>query len=414
MARIAIAGSGISGLVAANRLSKQGHEVVVFEAAKKIGGHVDTHRFAEVDGRTVAVDSGFIIFNDHTYPRFTALLRELGVAGQKTTMGLSVRDDQTGFEYNRHTLRSVFAQKRNALSPAFFKMLGEAARFNREALPIAAATPTNETIAGFLERGGYSKKFRDHYVWPMIAAIWSQQGSGIAQVPVYFVARFFDNHGFLRFSKLVPWQVVKGGSATYVEALRRKCGARIETGCAVVAVARGPDGVVVDTARGTERFDYLVVALHAPDALRVLRDPSPAESAILGAIRYSPNRVVIHTDESILPRREAARASWNYLVPADGGDGFVTYDLSMLHGHTGSKRYLVSLNPPKRLIAGEKVLKVVDYDHPAFDHGALLAQGRRQEIQGINRTWYVGAYWGNGFHEDGVRSAEDIEVRDLK
>ncbi|MHC4974017.1 MAG: NAD(P)/FAD-dependent oxidoreductase [Planctomycetota bacterium] len=400
--RIAIVGSGISGMVAAYHLQRA-HEITVFEANDYVGGHTNTVEVRQA-GRTYAVDTGFIVFNDRTYPNFERLLSELGVAWQPTEMSFSVKCERTGLEYNGSSLNRLFAQRRNLLRPSFYRMLRDVLRFNREAPALLEEEEARETLGAYVEARRYSREFVEHYLVPMGAAIWSTDPRSFREFPARTFVRFFSNHGLLTVNDRPEWRVVQGGSARYVERLTRPFRDRIRLRCPVAAVHRRPDHVVVrPRGEAPERFDEVIFATHSDQALRLLADPTPAEREILGALRYQRNEVVLHTDARLLPRRRAW-ASWNYHVPRDPQDGVaVTYHMNILQSLQSPEPFLVTLNRSDR-IDPDRILRRLVYDHPVFDLAATAAQERWAEISGVDRTHYCGAYWGYGFHEDGVKS----------
>jgi len=408
--RVAIVGSGVSGLVAARQLHAA-HEVTVFEADHRIGGHVHTWS-VPAHGRRWAVDSGFIVYNERNYPEFSRLLAELGVRTRPTTMGFSVRHDRAGLEYNGSSLRQLFVQPRNAFRPAFLRMLADVVRFNRE-MPRAVRTWAGEASLGdALERGRFSRAFRDWYILPMGSAIWSVPRARVMEMPAAFFVRFFENHGLLRLSDRPAWRVVDGGSARYVEALIAPFRSRIRVGHPVRRIERHADRVEVNG----EPFDRVVLACHSDQALRLLADPSAAERAVLGALPYQPNDAVLHTDVSRLPRSRAAWASWNYRLGDDPeAPATLTYDMNLLQGLDARETFCVTLNGAEA-VDPARVLGRVRYHHPVYTVAGEAARRRRTEISGVNRTHYCGAYWGNGFHEDGVVSAlataREVEAAD--
>jgi predicted NAD/FAD-binding protein len=401
--RIAIVGSGISGLVAAHRLHRR-HEVVVYEAEDRIGGHTHTVE-VEMDGERHAIDTGFIVYNERTYSDFTRLLGELGVETQPSDMSFGLSCERTGLEWGSRGLRGVFAQPRNLLRPSFLRMLRDVLRFNRESLELLSLGDEKVSLGEYLCGAGYSREFVDHYVVPMGAAIWSADPAAFLRMPAATFVRFFENHGLLEASPSLPWRVVRGGSARYVEKLVAPFQDRIRVACPVRSVSRRRDGVDVLAADGVGRFDHLVLALHSDQALRILSDPSGLERQILNRVRYQRNEVVLHTDASLMPRSRNAWASWNYRVPRETGERvLVTYDMNRLQGLDSRHRFLVTLNPAGRIDPGH-VLRRFVYDHPVFDAGAISAQKLHSELSGQRRTHYCGAWWGYGFHEDGVKSA---------
>jgi uncharacterized protein len=424
--QIAIVGAGVSGLVAARGLHRAGHRVTVFEADRRIGGHVHTWSLP-AGGRIWAVDSGFIVYNERNYPRFTRLLAELGVATQPSAMSFSVRHDAAGLEYNGSTLRQLFVQPRNLVRPAFLRMLAEILHFNErapeEAEALARAHDGEPTLADLLRRGGYSRAFRDWYLLPMGAAIWSLPPARVLGMPARFFVRFFDNHGMLTVDRRPQWRTVTGGSARYVEALVAPFRDRIRTGHPVRSIRRlGPgrnegvhaagshaagmgDGAVLVDG---ERFDRVVLACHADQALALLEDPSSAEREILGALPYQPNDALVHTDTSVLPRSRAAWGAWNYRVRRDpSAPAVVTYDMNILQSLDAPETFCVTLNG-EDLVDPDRILGRVRYDHPVATPAGDRARAGRDGVSDVRGTHYCGAYWGNGFHEDGVASAEAV------
>ncbi|MEB3196358.1 MAG: FAD-dependent oxidoreductase [Candidatus Sericytochromatia bacterium] len=400
--RIAIVGSGISGLVTAHLLSRR-HAITVFEADSHVGGHTHTHDI-ELGGERQAVDTGFIVFNHKTYPHFTRLLASLGVPSDETTMSFSVRCARSGLEYNGTSLDTLFAQRRNLFSPSFLGMVREILRFNREGLAQAGQMP-GASVGEWAARHGYSRRFLDHYLIPMGASIWSCPPGQFLQFPVRFVMNFFDNHGMLQVNDRPVWRVIRGGSARYVEALTAPFADRIRRATPVLGVRRLADGVEVRTPAGLESFDELVMACHADQALALLDDASPLERELLGAFPYQTNQTVLHTDPGLLPRKRRAWAAWNYHIPPEAGEAVtLTYNMNILQRLRSSRTFCVSLNA-REAIAPDRILRDLTYHHPLFAASRETAQSRHQELIRTNRTSYCGAYWGYGFHEDGVNSA---------
>ncbi|RON83872.1 NAD(P)/FAD-dependent oxidoreductase [Pseudomonas fluorescens] len=403
--KIAIVGSGIAGLTCAYLLNRR-HEITVFEAGDWVGGHTHTVDVT-VAGRQYAVDTGFIVFNDWTYPNFIRLLDQLGVAFKPTEMSFSVTDPDTGLEYNGNNLNSLFAQRSNLLSPGFWGMLRDILRFNKEAqrdlveLRIAADTTLDE----YLKAGGYGERFILHYIVPMGSAIWSMPMAEMLNFPLQFFVRFFKNHGLLSVSDRPQWQVIEGGSSAYIAPLTAAFKDRIRLNCPVTRVDRDVHGVVIHSPAGLEHFDRVVFACHSDQALKLLAVPSDAERAILGALPYADNEVVLHTDTRLLPTRKLAWASWNYRLSGAGHThAAVTYDMNILQGIQSDTTFCVSLNQSAG-ISPDKVLARYTYAHPQFSLAAVAAQQRWGELDGAQHTHYCGAYWANGFHEDGVVSA---------
>jgi len=403
--KIAIVGSGIAGLTCAYLLARR-HDITVFEADARVGGHTHTVPVT-VEGRDYAVDTGFIVFNDWTYPNFIRLLGQLGVAFKPTEMSFSVNDPDTGLEYNGNNLNSLFAQRSNLLSPGFWGMLRDILRFNKEARRDLAEQriPADTTLDDYLQAGGYGERFILHYIVPMGAAIWSMPMAEMLNFPLQFFVRFFENHGLLSVSNRPQWQVIKGGSSAYIAPLTTSFKERIRLNCPVGRIDRDAHGVVIHSPAGIERFDKVVLACHSDQALRLLGNPDDKEREILGALPYADNEVVLHTDTRLLPTRKRAWASWNYRL---GGAGHtqaaVTYDMNILQGIQSDTTFCVSLNQSAG-ISPSKVLARFTYAHPQFSLAAVAAQQRWAEIDGEQHTHYCGAYWANGFHEDGVVSA---------
>jgi uncharacterized protein len=405
--KIAIVGGGVAGNVAAFHLCRE-HEITLFEAENYIGGHAHTHQ-VQHEGRGVAVDTGFIVFNDRTYPRFSSLLRELGVESQPSTMSFSVKCEASGLEYNGTTLSSLFAQRRNLVQPKFWCMIADILRFNREAPALLSVHGSPElSLGGYLQAQGYSEQFVRHYILPMGAAIWSASPRCVRQFPARYFVRFFHNHGMLSVDDRPQWRTIRGGSARYVERLIAPFRDRVRSRNPVVNVRRTPSGVWVK-ADGVEpeRFDRVFFACHSDQALRILSDATAIEREVLEPIRYQRNDVVLHTDASVLPRRRLAWAAWNYhLFAADQDRVAVTYNLSTLQRLPTQTPLLVSLNITDR-VASDKIIKYLSYEHPIHTPAAVAAQARQAEINGSNRAYFCGAYWRYGFHEDGVVSALD-------
>ena len=402
--RIAIVGAGISGLVAAHHLHRE-HEIVVYEANDYVGGHTNTVR-VDLGDETHWVDTGFIVLNDRNYPSFEPLLEELGVATQPSKMSFSVSDGQGGFEY-AGTPRGLFAQRSHLASPHFLRMVGDLVRFNREALSLLESDPASgPSLREFLDAGDYSDWFIERLIVPQASAVWSADPAQMWSFPASFLARFFHNHGMLGFRDRPQWRTVTGGSRRYVEEISRRFADRIRTSAPVRAVTRDAEGVDVQ-ADGceTERFDEVVIAAHSDQALAMLADPSDRERELLGSIPYQRNEAVLHTDRSLLPRRRAAWASWNcHLLGEEPDRTALTYWMNNLQRLPTETPICVTLNRTEA-IDPEKVIAKVDYSHPVFTPGGVAAQARHGEISGVNRTHYCGAWWGWGFHEDGVVSA---------
>jgi predicted NAD/FAD-binding protein len=405
--RIAVIGSGIAGNVAAARLARQ-HEITVFEAGDHVGGHTDTHDI-ELGGRRYAVDTGFIVYNERTYPRFSGLLAELGVASQPTTMSFSVSCRGSDLEYNGSDLNGLFAQRRNLFRPTFWGMLRDILRFNREAPLLLEPGAPELTLGEYLREQRYARAFIDHYLLPMGGAIWSAHPETMASFPAHFFIRFFAQHGLLSLGDRPTWRVISGGSARYVERLIAPFRDRIRLRAPVHAVRRLPDGVLIRSGDGhSERFDAVFLACHSDQALRLLgSDATAAERAVLGAILYQKNSAVLHTDATLMPRRRRAWAAWNYLQPqTPEARVAVTYHMNALQGLDAPVPLLVTLNQDEA-IDPRRILRHLSYEHPLFTPAGIAAQRRQRELNGVRHTYFCGAYWRNGFHEDGVVSAID-------
>jgi predicted NAD/FAD-binding protein len=401
--KIAIVGTGISGLVAAHRLHPE-HEITVYEAAGRLGGHTNTVRVETAD-ETHWIDTGFIVFNDRNYPNFEALLDELGVASQTSHMGFSVSDGRGRFEYSG-TPRGLFARPSHLLSPSFLGMLRDWRRFNREARELIGMNGTAPSLGRWLEERGFSRHFVERLIVPQASAVWSADPEQMWSFPASFMAEFFENHGMYSLRDRPAWRTISGGSRSYVEAISAPWRDRVRLRAPVRRIERHPGGVRIE-ADGceSEDFDEVVVATHSDQALAMLADPSRAEREILGAIPYQPNEAVLHTDPSLMPRRRAAWSSWNFLLAEGPPRGStVTYWMNNLQRLRGECDYFVTLNRGEE-IDPEKAIRRFHYDHPMYTAAGVAAQARHAEVSGVGRTHYCGAYWGWGFHEDGVLSA---------
>lgn len=414
--RIAIIGSGISGLVCAWLLYRQ-HDITVYEANDYIGGHTHTHDVS-LNGKDYSVDSGFIVFNRRNYPNFSKVLDTLGVDSQPTSMSFSVHCERSGLEYNGTSLNRLFAQRRNLLRPSFYRMIADIVRFNRDSPRLLHNGRDEQTLTEYVREHGYSHQFRDHYLVPMCAALWSAPPQTVASFPIKFLVRFFQNHGMLaiRDSERPEWRVVRNGSASYVRAMTAGFRDRFRLATPVIKIRRQTDGVTVHDMHGdSSHYDAVILACHSDEALGLLDDPSPTEREVLSALPYQDNEAVLHTDDQVLPRRRLAWASWNYRIPARPGEhAAVTYYMNSLQGLESAQPLCVTLNQTDS-IRSDRILRKLRYRHPLFTTAAIAAQARRRQISGVNNTWYCGAYWGNGFHEDGVNSAlavcDDFGVR---
>ena len=401
--KIAIVGTGISGLMAAHLLHRE-HELVVYEAADRLGGHSHTVE-VETEAGSHRIDTGFIVFNDRNYPSFERLLAELGVASQPSHMSFSVSDGRGEFEYSG-TPRGLFARPGHLLSPSFLGMLRDWRRFNREARGLIGMNGTAPSLGTWLERRGFSRHFIERLIVPQASAVWSADPEQMWSFPASFMAEFFDNHGMFSLRDRPRWRTVRGGSASYVEAISAPWRDRVRLRAPVRRIERLGDLVRIE-ADGceSEEFDEVVIAAHSNQALAMLADPSEAEREILGAIPYQRNEAVLHTDASLLPRRRTAWSSWNFhLTDPPSGRTTVTYWMNNLQRLRADREFLLTLNR-EGAIDPAKVLRRLTYEHPVYTAAGVRAQAQHAEISGVRRTHYCGAYWGWGFHEDGVLSA---------
>lgn len=403
---IAVIGSGIAGLATAWLLSRE-HDVTLYEANDYLGGHTHTHDVT-LHGKHYAVDTGFIVFNHAHYPLLTRLFDELGVASQPSTMSFSVHDEASALEYNAASLDTLYCQRRNLLSWRFHGMVRDILRFYREAPALLEGNEPGPTLGGCLAEHRYGAAFRDLHLVPIASALWSAPPRSVLDFPARYLVRFMANHQMLELRGRPEWRVVRGGSATYVRALRQCWSVRERVNCAVQTLRRDATGVEVKSATGSEHYDDVVLACHSDQALALLADASKREREILGAISYQENDVVLHTDATLLPRQRKAWAAWNAHVPREAGAPCtVSYCMNLLQNIVSPEPFVVTLNR-RDAIDPAKVLRRIRYHHPVYTHAAVAAQRRKAEIQGVNRTWFAGAYWGFGFHEDGIRSAVEV------
>ena len=402
--RVAVIGSGVAGLTAAHILSRT-HDVTLFERDDRLGGHANTIAVHTADGHEVALDTGFIVHNERTYPTLLRLFSELGIRTQESDMSFGVRCEGCGLEYaGARGMQGVVPTAGVLGRPRYLRMLGEVRRFHRHARAVLADPSADDvTLDGFLRQGRYSPYFADHFMLPLTGAVWSSSPSTIRDFPARYLIRFFANHGMLTVTNSPQWRTVTGGSREYVTRIAAGLGDRVLARTPVVSVERDDAGVTVN---GDHRFDRVVIAAHPDQALAMLADPSAAERAALGGFGYSTNQTVLHTDSSLLPRAAGARASWNYLLDACSTGQphvHVTYHLNRLQALREPVDYCVTLNDTARIGAGHE-LRRMTYEHPIYTHESLAAQALLPSLQGARNTYYCGAYHGWGFHEDGCVS----------
>lgn len=415
MKKVAIIGAGISGLSTAYHLHQE-CAVTVFEKQPFPGGHTDTHEL-EIDGRPLRVDSGFIIFCPEYYPHFFAMLQDLGVAYQPTDMSFSAHNKQSGLVYNATSLNKLFCQRRNLLSPRFYRMLIDLLRFYSRSTDVLNSQDQTTTVEAFLTQHGYSEAFWHDHLLPMMSALWSSPPERVAQFPIRHLVEFFKAHGLLKVVGRPQWMVVKNGSKSYVEALQQRLNVNWRLGCTISSVTRNESGIQVhsDSHAEPEEFDLVVFATHSDQALKLLAAPSQAETEILGAIPFEHNHVVVHTDESLLHPNRQSWASWNTEVPNNVEPDSqykctANYWMNALQSLPGPTNVFTTLNSNNRIQA-DKILVERHYTHPVFTAASVAAQKRKPEIDGQQHTYYVGAYWGWGFHEDGARTAFQISKK---
>ena len=409
MKKIAIIGSGVSGLTAAHLLHKH-YDVTVFEKNDYIGGHTATVDVT-ISGAKYAIDTGFIVFNDRTYPYFEKLLARIGIDKQPTQMSFSVHNDATGFEYNGHTFTSLFAQRRNIFRPKFWRLLYDIVKFNKvcKAIYEQGDYKQEHSLGELLNEHGFNDFFKYHYILPMGAAIWSTSIKEMENVGVEFFVKFFFNHGLLDITNRPQWFVIPGGSREYINPLIKGFADKIKLNSNIESVIRTNDKAIIMFANGDkDEFDKVIFACHSDQALSLLGDATAQEQSVLGAIAYTENSVVLHTDTSLLPDRKAAWASWNYLLNNNTDKAaVVTYQMNILQGIASDTQFCVTLNHLQG-IEQSKILREFTYHHPVFNQSSIAAQKQKHSIDGQNNSYFCGAYWYNGFHEDGVRSGVDV------
>lgn len=407
--KIAIIGTGISGLTTAHLLSKK-HQVTVFEANDYIGGHTATVDVQVPSGK-YAIDTGFIVFNNWTYPNFIKLMTNLKVAWKDSSMSFSVKSELNGLEYNGTSLNSLFAQRLNFFRPSFYRMIKDIMRFNKESLQVLE-NPNQELLGDYLKKRNYSNEFKMNYIVPMGAAIWSASVEQMDLFPIEYFVRFFKNHGMLSVNDRPVWKVIQNGSRSYIEPITQQFKHQIQLKTKVLQVVRSEKDVKItfekEGVKTVDSFDQVVFASHSDQTLKMLSDITPLEKEIMHGFSYQSNSVILHTDINLLPKRKLAWAAWNYFIPqSDLGRVALTYNMNILQGIVSPETFCVSLNQD-HLIDPKKILRRFNYDHPVYTRAAFDSQKRWSEISGKNRTHFCGAYWGYGFHEDGVKSALQV------
>ena len=404
--KIAIVGSGIAGIYAAHYLAKN-HDVTIYEANDQLGGHTDTHQI-NLGGMEFAVDTGFIVFNEHRYLNFCQFLKELKVASKPSNMTFSVSDSATGLEYNATTLDKLFCQRSNLFRPRFYRMVLDIIRFYKEAPKLLESDDDSLTLADYLQNNNYSQVFIDDHIIPMACALWSGPPNILQQFPARYFVAFMHNHEMLKLDGRPEWRTIEGGSSSYIKAFLNEFTGSVRLNSAVQSVQRNDHTVIVKTASDQLQYDQVVLACHSDQALALLADASVEEAEILGAMTYQQNDTVLHTDQSLMPKHPKAWASWNALKLSQNQTRCtVTYYMNLLQDLQAPEPLLVTLNCTD-LIDPEKILVQRNYHHPVYTPKSLAAQKRRAEINGKNRTYYAGAYWGWGFHEDGAISAKEV------
>ncbi|MBT3811883.1 MAG: FAD-dependent oxidoreductase [Gammaproteobacteria bacterium] len=404
--KIAIVGSGISGVYAAHYLSQK-HQVTLYEANAYLGGHTDTQHLM-LNNQSYAVDTGFIVFNEHHYRFFCDFIKQLGVASQATDMTFSVSDSISGLEYNATTVDKLFCQRRNLLRPRFYRMVWDILRFYKEAPALLQSEDNQQTIGEYLTQNNYSQTFIDDHILPMACALWSGPAHVLQQFPVRYLVAFLDNHQMLQVDRRPEWRTIEGGSDTYLKAFEQQFNGEILLNTPVEIINRSEHGVSICTAKDHKIYDQLILACHSDQALALLADPSTDETDVLGAIAYQDNEVALHTDSNLMPKHPKAWASWNALkLDQEQHHCTVSYYMNLLQNISCPEPLIVSLNCTDK-IDPEKILVKRHYHHPVYTPETLVAQKRHADINGQNRTYYAGAYWGWGFHEDGAKSARIV------
>ncbi len=402
---IAVIGSGISGLTTAHLLSRK-HNITLFEKNDYPGGHTHTHSIEE-EATIYNVDSGFIVYNENTYPNFIKLLDSLNVKRQHSSMGFSVKSYNKDFEYSGNSLSAVFSKKSNLFNPYFLNMLRSIIRFNKNSVKDLKTMKESTLLIDYLKSKNYSEYFINYYIIPMAASIWSTSPNFILEMPAVFFIRFFDNHGLLKITNRPQWWVIKNGSKQYVKKILDDFNGTIHLNTTINELRRESNKVYIKINNDTKIFDAVVLATHSDQSLSIIKDLSDNEKNVLGNIKYQKNTALIHTDTSILPKRKKAWSSWNYLLDKNDNKVILTYNMNILQSLKSKKTYCVTLNNTD-MINENKIIKKITYHHPLFTKESVYAQSQKNLICGVNNTYFCGAYWGNGFHEDGVNSALDV------
>ena len=402
--KIAIIGSGISGNTLAYYLNPH-HQITLFESNDRIGGHSHTHHI-DIFNQKVNVDTGFIVFNKKTYPNFLKLLHELKVPYENSAMSFSVKDSQKDFEYNGTSLNALFAQRKNFMNPRFYKMISEILRFNKSSI-ILLNSDEEISLGDYLKRESYSDFFKKYYILPMGSAIWSSNIKTMMEFPAKFFIQFFNNHGMLNINDRPQWLTISGGSINYVSKMIEPFRKKIKLNQNIKYVERKKDHIAIHHKDRIEKFDWVFFACHSDEALKLIKSPSLHEKNILKAIPYTDNEVVLHYDDHFMPKRKLAWAAWNYHIDDNSNSpASLTYNMNILQNLKTEAPLLVTLNPMQK-INKKKIIKTLSYAHPQYSLRGMEAQSKYHLISGVNRTSFAGAYWGNGFHEDGVKSALD-------
>ncbi|MEY4454320.1 MAG: hypothetical protein RI951_914 [Pseudomonadota bacterium] len=402
--KIAIIGSGISGNTLAYYLNPH-HQITLFESNDRIGGHSHTHHI-DIFNQKVSVDTGFIVFNKKTYPNFLKLLHELKVPYENSAMSFSVKDSQKDFEYNGTSLNALFAQRKNFMNPRFYKMIREILRFNKSSI-ILLSSDEEISLGDYLKREGYSDFFKKYYILPMGSAIWSSNIKTMMEFPAKFFIQFFNNHGMLNINDRPQWLTISGGSINYVNKMIEPFRKKIKLNQNIKYVERKKDHIAIHHKDRIEKFDWVFFACHSDEALKLIKSPGLHEKNILKAIPYTDNEVVLHYDDHFMPKRKLAWAAWNYHINDNANSpASLTYNMNILQNLKTEAPLLVTLNPMQK-INKKKIIKTLSYAHPQYSLRSIEAQSKYHLISGVNRTSFAGAYWGNGFHEDGVKSALD-------